>query len=462
MSSFFTQSSNDAIEIIPLTSKELESWLKSQDEATQNFVKAQGFKASANSYIAVPDEKGQTKLVIAGYAEDDILYRFSKIAADLPEGTYKINDSAKQMNEADATQAAIGWALGQYKFDKYLTKKNGKTNTLVMPAKAKKTEVESTVKAVTLVRDLVNTPANDMSPAALQAAAEELANEFNAKSKTIIGDELLKQNFPLVHAVGRANEEDPRLVDITWGDENNPKVTLVGKGVTFDTGGLNIKSGGSMSLMKKDMGGAAHVLGLARMIMENNLPVRLRVLVPIAENSISDEAFRPSDVIKSRKGLTVEIENTDAEGRLILADALTEASTEKPDLLIDFATLTGAARVALGPDVPPFFTDDKGLATDFMEAGEKNQDPVWQLPLWKDYIDMLSSTVADICHTGAGGQAGSITAALFLQHFVDEDIKWAHFDTWAWRKSNRPGRPKGGDAIGMRTAYDVIKKRFGK
>ena len=322
------------------------------------------------------------------------------------------------------------------------------------------TEVESTINAMTMVRDLVNIPANDMGPSALQKAAEKLAKDFNGKSTTIIGDDLLKENYPLVHAVGRASDDPPRLVDITWGDENAPKVTLVGKGVTFDTGGLNIKPGAPMSLMKKDMGGAAHVLGLARMIMENNLPVRLRVLVPIAENSISGNAFRPSDVIPSRKGISVEIENTDAEGRLILADALTEACTENPDLLIDFATLTGAARVALGPDVPPFFTDDETLAKEFLAAGEKQQDPVWQLPLWKEYRDMLSSTVADICHTGAGGQAGAITAALFLQSFVDDTITWAHIDTWAWRKSNRPGRPQGGDAIGMRAAYDVIKSRY--
>lgn len=459
MSPFFTKSSKTATEIIPVTSAELDKWLKSQDEMTKNFVKARDFKASPNSFVSIPDNSGKTKFILAGYSKDDVLYRFSKIAAGLPKGTYTIKG---KMGEKDATQAAIGWALGQYRFDKYLAQKNDKPNKLVLPKNANTTEVESTVKAVTLVRDLVNTPSNDMTPSALQAAAEELAKEFNAKSKTIIGDDLLKKNFPLIHAVGRAYKDAPRLVDITWGKATDPKVTLVGKGVTFDTGGLNIKSGASMGLMKKDMGGAAHVLGLARLIMENNLPVRLRVLVPIAENSISSNSFRPSDVIKSRKGTTVEIENTDAEGRLILADALTEACSEKPDLLIDFATLTGAARVAMGPDVPPFFTDDKALAKDFMEAGEKNQDPVWQLPLWKDYISMLSSTVADICHTGAGGQAGSITAALFLQHFVDEDIKWAHFDTWAWRKSNRPGRPVGGDAIGMRTAYDVIKKRFGK
>ena len=266
----------------------------------------------------------------------------------------------------------------------------------------------------------------------------------------------------MVHAVGRASDDAPRLVDITWGDEDAPKITLVGKGVTFDTGGLNIKSGGSMSIMKKDMGGAAHVLGLARMIMENKVPVRLRVLVPIAENSISGNAFRPGDIIPSRKGLSVEIDNTDAEGRLILADALTEAASENPDLLIDFATLTGAARVALGPDVPPFFTDDKKLADDFVSFGEQQQDPMWQLPLWSDYEEMLSSHDADISHTGAGGQAGTITAALFLKKFVEDSKKWVHIDTWAWRKSNRPGRPMGGDAIGMRATYKVIQKRFGQ
>lgn len=457
MSTFFTPHAKDAIPVTPLTGEELESWLQTQDAHVQNFVKAQDFTAAPHSKILIPDAQGTTERVLVGVDESDLLYRFAGIGKSLPTGTYTIDAN---MNEHEATQAAIGWALGQYEFDKYLDKKSKTPNLLVTPKNAQMTEVESTINAMTMVRDLVNIPANDMGPSALQKAAEKLAKDFNGKSTTIIGDDLLKENYPLVHAVGRASDDPPRLVDITWGDENAPKVTLVGKGVTFDTGGLNIKPGAPMSLMKKDMGGAAHVLGLARMIMENNLPVRLRVLVPIAENSISGNAFRPSDVIPSRKGISVEIENTDAEGRLILADALTEACTENPDLLIDFATLTGAARVALGPDVPPFFTDDETLAKEFLAAGEKQQDPVWQLPLWKEYRDMLSSTVADICHTGAGGQAGAITAALFLQSFVDDTITWAHIDTWAWRKSNRPGRPQGGDAIGMRAAYDVIKSRY--
>lgn len=457
MPDYFTKAAKNAVPVTALRKQDLKNWLAKQNSFVKSFVAAQGFEAGAQDFVIIPDQNGTPARVLIGIKEDNKLYRFSDLAKNLPKNTYYIDSD---MDKDTASQAAIGWALGQYQFDRYLKDKAPEPNKLVMPAKADAKMVESTVKAVHLVRDLVNTPANDLGPEELVKAAEDLAAEFNAVAKVIIGDDLLKQNYPMVHAVGRAADRAPRLLDMSWGDENAPKITLVGKGVIFDSGGLNIKTGDGMGIMKKDMGGAAHVLGLARMIMENNLPVRLRVIIPAVENAISGNAFRPGDVLQSRKGLSVEIQNTDAEGRLVLADALAEACTEKPDLLIDFATLTGAARVALGPDVPPFFTDNDKLAADFTKAGKTTQDPLWQLPLWDDYYSTMKSQIADISHTGAGGQGGAITAALFLKKFVDEDINWAHIDTWAWRKSSRAGRPHGGDAIGMRAVFEVIKNRY--
>lgn len=458
MSEFFTKKSNDAVAITPITPKELKLWIEEQDERTQAYIKANRFDATPQSCLQLFDKDGYPTRVLVGIDRADKLYSYAQIAKDLPKRTYRID---APLNEHDATQAAIGWALGQYRFNKYTGGKN-ETNKLVMPPKADEKQVKSTISAVTLVRDLVNTPANDLGPEELSKVAHSLAKEFNGKCKTdIVGEDLLKKNYPLVHAVGKGSDRAPRLVDFSWGPKDAPKVTLVGKGVVFDTGGNNIKPGGSMGIMKKDMGGAAHVLGLARMIMENDLHVNLRVIVPAVENSINGSAMRPGDVYPSRKGLSVEIENTDAEGRLILADALAEAAKDKPDLLIDFATLTGAARVALGPDVPPLFTEDAELAQALMKAGENMQDPLWQLPLLNElYAKMRGNNIADICHTG-GGQGGAITAALFLQKFVEDPKKWVHIDTWAWRAENRPGRPQGGDAIGMRAAYDVIKNRYG-
>jgi|AntRauTorcE11897_2_1112592.scaffolds.fasta_scaffold00802_12 leucyl aminopeptidase len=458
MFKFFVESAENAIPVTPVTAESLQKWLATQDSFIKSYVTSQGFEAEPQSFALIPNTDGQTDRVLIGVTPEDKLYRFAGLAKNLPQGTYYIDDDT--MDAQEATQAAIGWALGQYKFDRYLEDKAEEPKKLVVPAKTDIKVAESAVKSTTLVRDLVNTPANDLGPEELAKAGEDLAREFGGESSIIIGDDLLKQNYPMIHAVGRAADRPPRLLDMRWGDEKAPKVTLVGKGVIFDSGGLNIKPGSSMGLMKKDMGGAAHVLGLARMIMENNLPVRLRVLVPAVENAISGNAFRPGDVLQSRKGISVEIENTDAEGRLVLADALAEACNEKPDLLIDFATLTGAARVALGPDVPPVFTDNDALADLFTKAGDQMQDPLWRLPLWDEYYSMMKSSVADICHTGAGGQGGAITAALFLKKFVDEDINWAHIDTWAWRKSSRPGRPVGGDAIGMRAVYQVIKDKY--
>ncbi|MHA1571452.1 MAG: leucyl aminopeptidase family protein, partial [Alphaproteobacteria bacterium] len=316
--------------------------------------------------------------------------------------------------------------------------------------------------ATYLVRDLVTTPAEDMGPAQLADAARALGRRHKATVRVTTGDQLLKQNYPAIHAVGRASDDPPRLIDLSWGATKDPKVTLVGKGVCFDTGGLDLKGAAGMLLMKKDMGGAAHVLGLASMIMDAKLPVRLRVLIPAVENAVAGNAYHPMDVLTMRNGMTVEVGNTDAEGRLVLADCLVRACEEKPALLIDYATLTGAARVALGPELPALFTNDDTLAHDLGEIGRNNADPVWRLPLHRDYRRMLDSAIADISSTGSGGLAGAITAALFLAEFVDEDIPWVHFDVMAWNPRSRPGRPEGGEAMGLRTVYAAIAQRFGK
>jgi leucyl aminopeptidase len=316
-------------------------------------------------------------------------------------------------------------------------------------------------EATALVRDLVNTPAADMGPADLEACADTLAKSHGAELVVTKGS-ALESGYPMIHAVGRAADKHhaPRLIEIEWGNPNNPRIAIIGKGISFDSGGLNIKPGGSMRLMKKDMGGAAHALGLAKLIMEVRLPVRLHMLIPAAENAISGNAFRPGDVLKSRNGLTVEIDNTDAEGRLVLADAITKAAESKPALIIDYATLTGAARVALGPDLPALFSNDHALATEINQASVSVDDPVWRLPLWSGYEDMLKSEVADISNSAEGGMAGAVTAALFLRKFIPADTLWAHLDTFAWRPSSKPGRPKGGDALGMRAVFEVLKGRY--
>ena len=343
----------------------------------------------------------------------------------------------------------------RYRFTKYKSH-SAAVARLIAPANADLQEARRMATSVALVRDLVNTPAGDMLPDSLEKAAVDLADEFSATISVIKGDELLKKNFPMIHAVGRASAVEPRLIDFSWGRKGAPKVTLVGKGVCFDSGGLNMKGAGGMALMKKDMGGGANVLGLARLIMSGNIDVRLRVLIPAVENAVAGDAFRPGDVLNSRKGLTVEIGNTDAEGRLVLADALDLGAEEDPDLLISMATLTGAARVAVGPELAPFYTDDEDLAAAIAMAAKPVADPVWRMPLWKNYDQMLSSSIADLNNISGGGFAGSITAALFLNRFVPESTKWAHFDIYAWRPKGLPGRPVGGEAQGIRALYHAI------
>jgi leucyl aminopeptidase len=459
---FVDKKTNKSTPITPVNAEGFAAWLKQQDEKTRNWVTASGFKAADGSLLSLPDDKGGIARVLFGVGKDDSLYTYADLPAKLPTNAagYYID---KKMSDDRATQAALGWALGSYQFTDYKPSKKRDFAALVWPANADRKAVKATAEATFLVRDLVNIPANDLGPEELANASKKVAKAFNKASvKIILGDQLIKQNYPAIHEVGKGSPREPRLIDIRWGNEKHPLITLIGKGVVFDTGGLDLKPSSAMGLMKKDMGGAAHVLGLAHMIMSENLPVRLRVLIPAVENSVDGHSFRPGDVIKTRKGLSVEIDNTDAEGRLVLCDAIAEACREKPDLIIDFATLTGAARVALGPDLPAMFSNNDGIADALMKSAEKVQDPLWRLPLWKPYIDMLGSKIADLKNSGSGGHAGAITAALFLDKFVDKDVPWVHIDTFAWNPGSKPGRPEGGEALGMRASYDLIKEKFGQ
>lgn len=424
----------------------------------QGFAKAQGFEGKAGSHCLLPDADGSLMGVVFGLngvdAKHNDPFLVGKLPTLLPEGVYRFETDAP-----NPTLATLAWLLGGYSFDRY-RKRSEKSVRLVAPSGVDAEEVTHIANAVFTSRDLVNTPTSDLGPDGIETAARQLAERHGASFTSIIGDDLLKQNFPMIHAVGRASVTPPRLIDFTWGKADAPLVTLVGKGVAFDTGGLDIKPASSMLLMRKDMGGAAATLALASMIMDAKLPVRLRVLIPAVENSISSNAFRPGDILPSRKGITVEIGNTDAEGRLILADALALADEESPDLLVDFATLTGAARVALGPELPPFYTDDDALAADIARHGTAVNDPVWRMPLWAPYQSQLDSKFADMNNTG-GPMGGSITAALFLRRFVSSAKAHVHFDIFAWNSSTRPARPEGGEVQAARAMYALLKERYG-
>ena len=441
---------------IPINVIAPESWDKARRKLsaeTRTWCGANGFSAQPGRVLTVPDQAGAILRVLVGLPKDTEGFALSKLCLSLPEGTYRFD------NDMDgAALAALGWCLEAYGFESY-GKVRMPAARLVCPPGVDREDVLSAARASYLVRDLVNTPASDMGPDEIEAAARAVARAGGAKLAVISG-RALEKGFPMIHAVGRASPRAPRLIDVTWGPARAPKVTLVGKGVAFDTGGLDIKPASGMALMKKDMGGAATVLGLAQMIMDAKLKVRLRVLIPAVENAISGNAFRPGDVLRSRKGITVEIGNTDAEGRLILGDALALADEESPDLLIDLATLTGAARVALGPDLPPFYTDDDALAEAIAKAGMAENDPVWRLPLWRPYMRLFESSVADMNNAGDSGFAGSITAALFLRRFVEKAKSHVHFDVFAWTPAPRPGRPKGGEAQAMRALFRVIRSRY--
>ncbi|WP_374620021.1 M17 family metallopeptidase [Devosia sp.] len=425
------------------------------DPRQQRWAAANGFAGQRGRLLALPDEAGNVAAYLFGLGPeaDRPPLVLGLAGAAVEAGVYRLAG-----NPGDPTLAALGFRLGAYRFDRYRRAKA--EVTLVDPEGTDADEVARLVEAAFLARDLINTPANDLGPAALEAEIRKLAARHGIEARSIVGDELLAQNFPMIHAVGRAAAEAPRLLELVWGRESDPAVTLVGKGVTFDTGGLDIKPSSSMALMKKDMGGAANVLGLTHAIVDARLPVRLRVLIPIVENAISAPAFRPGDVLRARNGMTVEIGNTDAEGRLILADALALADEAAPELVIDMATLTGAARVALGPDLPPLYSTDDNVAEGLLRAGRESDDPLWRLPLHAPYESMLGSKIADINNAGSGGFAGSITAALFMKRFVSRSKAWAHLDIYGWAPEPRPGRPLGGTDQGIRAVYFYLKQRY--
>jgi leucyl aminopeptidase len=429
------------------------------DAPARAFADAAGFEPRAGRHLLLPAPDGGLAAVLFGLDTDDDPARDpflpGRLPGLLPKGAYRFVDPP-----GDVRLAALAFALGSYQFSRY-RKPDARDVRLEIPDGVDGEDLTRVIEGVFLARDLINTPANDMGPAELEAAARRLAERHGAEINSIVGDDLLARNFPLVHAVGRAAKGAPRLIDMTWGDEAAPKVTLVGKGVCFDTGGLDIKPDSAMLLMKKDMGGAASVLGLAHMIMGRGLRVRLRVVIPAVENAISGDAFRPRDIYRSRKGLSVEIGNTDAEGRLILADALSLADEEAPELLVDMGTLTGAARVALGPDLPPFYTHDEDLAAAILRHARAENDPLWRLPLWPAYDRMLDSKVADLGNIGTGGFAGSIVCALFLNRFVAAAKSWLHLDIYAWTPSAKAARPEGGECQAARAVYAYLVARYG-
>jgi leucyl aminopeptidase len=438
-------------------------WRAAADATVRQWLDATGFEAKARRLALLPDGSGGLQGAIFVIDGKGTALDAAALAAALPalERPVRVADPDGLVDPFDLH---YGWALAGYRFDRYRRGNgqngNGATARLATPDKATAERAGQLATSVGLARDLVNTPANDMGPAELEAAIRGVAAEFGAVIGTIEGTALLEANFPAIHTVGMASSRAPRLIDLTWGDPQAPRLTLVGKGVCFDTGGLDIKPSSAMRNMKKDMGGAACMTGLARMVMAAGLPVRLRLLVPAVENSIAGNAFRPGDVIKTRKGLSVEIGNTDAEGRLVLADALAEADRERPALLLDAATLTGAARVALGTELPALFSADDALAADILAAGNEVGEPLWRLPLHPGYRDLLKSSVADLSSTGSKPMGGAITAALFLARFVEETTAFAHLDIFAWNDESRPGRPRGGEATGLRALFTMIERRF--
>jgi leucyl aminopeptidase len=421
---------------------------------------ATGWTAKPGSHVLLPGSSGIGSVLLALGEEEPTpgaSLQLGALPAALPEGIYALDGFPGSPDDA-----LLAWLMGAYSFRRYLTQEPRKLRKLAVPKGANRAAVLQKAQAIWFARELINIPANDCAPHDLADALLDLGRTFGASTSVIAGDALLAENFPLVHAVGRASSREPCLADLTWGDARHPKVTLVGKGICFDTGGLDLKPSQAMALMKKDMAGAASVMALGAMIMAANLPVRLRIVIPAADNSISGNAFRPGDIIKSRSGLTVEIANTDAEGRLVLADALALADEESPDLLVDMATLTGAARAALGPDLPPFYTEDDSLAASLHAAGVHAGDPLWRMPLWAPYDAYLKSKVADVNHVHNGPFAGSITAALFLNRFVKNAKRYVHLDIFGWVPRAVPAKPAGGEPQGVRALFDIIRNEFGR
>jgi len=430
-------------------------WLKTQPKRIRALLDAQKVTGKAGDKAILPSEGEEWSALLVCDEELSSPWRIASQPGFLPEGTYRLKSG-------EVGAAGLGWLLAQYRFERYVKPdKHGGPRILLSSDPATIDETVRQATATALVRDLVNTGSSDMGPADLEAEADKLAKKHQATTHVTRGDALAK-GYPMIDAVGRAaaKHRAPRLIELEWGNPKHPRIAVIGKGVCFDSGGLDIKPASGMRLMKKDMGGAAHALALAGLIMDARLPVRLHLLIPAVENAISADAFRPGDVLQTRKGLTVENTNTDAEGRLVLGDALTRAGEDKHELVIDFATLTGAARVALGPDLPATFVNDEALASDLLAAGTATYDPLWRLPLWDGYDDYLKSDIADLINAPDNGYAGAVTAALFLRRFVPESTPWVHFDTFAWRPTTKNGRPKGGEAYGLRAAWAMLKQRF--
>jgi len=438
-----------------------ESWAKTRPAEDRALLKAHRFDGKSGfAFVLLPRQGGEFEVVSAvADAAELSPWCLAKLSESLPEGTYKLA-------QGEPGPAALGWLLAQHRFDAFRSKKDDAERghrVLLTGEPAKIDSVVREAEAVALVRDLVNTPAGDLGPAELERAVRDAAERIGAEVRVTSGREL-EDGYPLITAVGRAATSDrtPRLIELEWGRPDHPRVAIIGKGVCFDSGGLDLKPASGMRLMKKDMGGAAHALALATLIAGERLPVRLHLLIPAVENAVAGNSFRPGDVVKSRKGLTVEIDNTDAEGRLILADALTKAGENEPEIIVDFATLTGAARIALGPDLPALFCSDDALAGDLAKAGKTATDPLWRMPIWDAYDEMLKSDIADMANAAGSPMAGAVVAAMFLKKFVPKDVPWAHFDTYAWRDKGKPGRPKGGEALGLRAVFSVLSERYGR
>ena len=443
----------DATPVDVVAQPDFKVWRARHDERAKAWLASAGFQARAGDVAWLPDADGQPARVAAGLGETARVDSLGDLSHKLPEGDYRL---ANARPDGESQKLALGWGLGAYRFNTYREARRAPARLLVAHADR---AVLGELRAVSYCRDLINTPASDMLPHDLEAAAGQLATAHDAELHTVTGDALLHRRFSAIHTVGRASRSAPRLLDLRWGEPSLPKVTIVGKGVCFDSGGLDLKTTGGMRLMKKDMGGAAHALALAMLVMADALPVRLRVLVPAVENAVAGDAYRPGDVIRTYKGVTVEVENTDAEGRLVLADALALAAEEEPDLLVDFATLTGAARTALGTELPAMFANDDGVAAELARHGERVEDPVWRLPLFATYRRLLKSNVADLLNCPASPYGGAITAALFLERFAD-NRPWLHFDIMAWNLTARAAHPVGGEAMGLRAVHAYLDARF--
>ena len=448
----YTTDSSNALPLYVLDRDGFAAWKAQQPAAVQAWAAAQQFNAAPNSVLLLPGDNGIAGAVL-GVGDHADAYAYAHAPFALPAGT-----TWQVANALDASSSAnlqIGWGLGSYRFDRYRKLARPAAQLLASPA----AEVLDVVTACLRVRDWVNTPTEDMGPQQLEDAARELVEAHGGELEVIAGDELLEMNFPTIHAVGRASHRAPRLIVLRWGNAGAPHLALVGKGVCFDTGGLDLKPADGMRNMKKDMGGAAHAIALAGLVMAQQLPVQLTLVVAAVENAVGPDAFRPGEVITTRKGITVEIDNTDAEGRLVLCDALTYVSEQNPDTILDFATLTGAARIALGPDLPALFANDDTLANQWLQAGDSTRDPVWRMPLWRPYLRYLNSGIADLANAGSR-MAGSVTAALYLERFINEGQMWAHLDVYAWNDGERPGRPAGGEALALRSAWAMLKTRY--